>query len=113
MTNPETPDAIGDLRSWFEGVVSQNYRLLFATAYRQLGAVQDAEDAVQTAVLKAFSQLGTLKDRAAAVGWLARITRHTCLDMRKRGGATKISTVGEDEDVVLDRPQQSSSGALG
>lgn len=109
QTTPEQPQ---DLRSWFEGVVSQNYKLLFATAYRQLGDVQDSEDAVQSAVLKAFSQLGTLKDPAAVVGWLARITKHTCLDMRKRGGATKIANFGDAEEVVMNQQQPERSGAL-
>jgi DNA-directed RNA polymerase specialized sigma24 family protein len=79
-------------RAWFEQIITQNYRLLFATAYRQLGNAQDAEDAVQTSVLKAFGQLETLKNPATVVGWLVMITRRTGLDMRKRGGATKIAT---------------------
>jgi RNA polymerase sigma-70 factor, ECF subfamily len=112
LASSEVPSTPGEIRAWFESIVAKNYRLLFAVAYRRLGNVQDAEDAVQSSVLKGLAQLDKLKTPGTVVGWLATITRHTCLDMRKRGGSTKIGQLPEDLDLPADPPRSTGAGAL-
>src|SRR3954471_82605 len=83
-TVPVMP-SVAELRSWFEEQVVENHRLFYSIAYQVLRDAHEAEDAVQTAVCKAWSNLGELHDPAAVVGWVAKITRHTAIDMgRKR-----------------------------
>lgn len=49
-----------------------------ATAIALLGYTDEAEDAVQDAVLTALRRLGDLRDPAAAGPWLKAIVRNTC-----------------------------------
>lgn len=46
--------------------------------------VVDAQDLTQEVYLKAYRNIGTLKDVALSKHWLFRITRNTCLDFRKK-----------------------------
>lgn len=52
--------------------------------YRMLGSAPEAEDAVQDAMLKAWSARASLRDESALRAWLYRIATHVCLD-RARG----------------------------
>ncbi|MEM1212797.1 MAG: sigma-70 family RNA polymerase sigma factor [Planctomycetota bacterium] len=76
-----TPRPHENLREWFERVVGTHYNLFFATAYTILGDKQEAEDAVQTGVLKAFQKLSTLDEARAIVAWLKTIVQRTALDL--------------------------------
>src|SRR6476619_2676748 len=58
---------------------------LHAHAYRMLGSVHDAEDAMQDALLRAWRGLPRFDGRSALKSWLYRIVTNTCLDLiRKR-----------------------------
>jgi len=76
--------SVPELRQWFEQQVVENHRLFYAIAYQVLGDAHEAEDAVQASVCKAWSSLGELSDPKAVVGWVAKITRHTAIDLRRK-----------------------------
>ncbi|WP_230859381.1 RNA polymerase sigma factor SigJ [Actinoplanes aureus] len=57
----------------------QHRRYLFAVAYRLLGSVADAEDAVQEAYLRLWA--GAPADLASPRAWLTTVTSRICLDM--------------------------------
>jgi RNA polymerase sigma-70 factor (ECF subfamily) len=88
--------SVADLRQWFEKSVVDNHRLFYSIAYQVLGDAHEAEDAVQTSVCKAWTNLGELHDPAALVGWVAKITRHTAID----AGRKRRERVADDEEMA-------------
>lgn len=77
-------------------LVNAERRRLVALAYRMLGTVSDAEDAVQEAFLRWYRL--DEADRAAIAnpaGWLTRVTSRICLDMLGTARARRERYVGQ------------------
>jgi RNA polymerase sigma-70 factor (ECF subfamily) len=53
---------------------------LHAHCYRMLGSVQDAEDALQDASLRAWRAIGKFEGRSSVRSWLYTICTNTCLN---------------------------------
>lgn len=110
-----------DLKRWFTSVVEDNYRLLYVTAFHLLSRRQDAEDAVQEGVLKAYGKLATLKSPEVVLIWLKRIVRHTALDMlrgRRRKDEKHLDEAGWEaagpvEAPMTDQPSGLEAGETG
>ncbi len=68
----------------FERAVDSHRRELHAHCYRMLGSVQDAEDAIQEAMLRAWRSRDKLADPAALRAWLYRIATNASLDLIAR-----------------------------
>ena len=68
----------------FAALVEPHRRDLHAHCYRMLGSLQDAEDALQDALLRAWRGLGRFEGRASLRTWLHRIATNACLDLPKR-----------------------------
>ncbi|HEX6337140.1 MAG TPA: sigma-70 family RNA polymerase sigma factor [Jiangellaceae bacterium] len=73
----------GDSRA-FERLVAAHRRELHAHCYRMLGSVQDAEDAVQEALLAAWRGLPGFEGRSSLRSWLHRIATNACLRLIDR-----------------------------
>jgi RNA polymerase sigma-70 factor (TIGR02960 family) len=68
----------------FELLVARHRRDLYAHCYRMLGSVQDAEDAVQEALLGAWKGLASFEGRSSLRTWLVRVATHACLRLSSR-----------------------------
>jgi len=100
----------GDTLS-FESLVGRHATPLYNLALRMLANPDDAQDAVQEAMVKAFTNLKTFAGRSAVSTWLYRITYNVCLDEIKRRGKRGVpfSALGDEGEgaaaEVLTHPE--------
>jgi RNA polymerase sigma-70 factor (ECF subfamily) len=76
--------ATGGNSAAFSALAERHRRELQVHAYRMLGSLEDAEDAVQDALLRAWRGRSTYDRRAPFRAWLYRITTNVCLRMLER-----------------------------
>lgn len=67
----------------FTALAEQHRGELRAYCYRMLGSVQDADDAVQEALLRAWRGLGRFEGRSSVRAWLYAIATNTALDITR------------------------------
>ena len=65
----------------FNTVAERYRRELLIHCYRMLGSLQDAEDAVQDALLRAWKYRESLKEGVPVRPWLYRVATNACLDV--------------------------------
>jgi RNA polymerase sigma-70 factor, ECF subfamily len=65
-------------------LVEEHRAALHAHCYRMLGSVQDAEDALQEALLGAWRGLARFEGRSSLRSWLYRIATNACLKLIER-----------------------------
>ena len=70
--------------AWFSREIEKLGPTLFRVAFAILRNRTDCEDAAQNAVLKAYRNLDTLKERRNFKTWLIRILKNECFDTLKR-----------------------------
>lgn len=75
-------------RRAFDELVGPNRRELHVHCYRMLGSFEDAEDAVQETLLRAWSRIETYAGTSTFRAWLYAIATNACLDVlrRRKGG---------------------------
>lgn len=106
--NTAAPDAsfvIEGSAEAFGALVDPFRRELLVHCYRMLGSIDDAEDAVQDAFVRAWNGRGTFQRSISFRAWLYRIATNACLDAierRKRGRAREEHLgVGPFPDELL------------
>ena len=68
----------------YQRLIEPHRSELHAHCYRMLGSVQDAEDALQEALLRAWRGLPKFEGRSSLRSWLYRIATNTSLDAIER-----------------------------
>src|ERR1700716_3037013 len=76
--------AIQGDRDAFEMIIRTQSRALFAIAYGILQNREEAEDAVQDALVKAWKSRWRVRDPEKFPAWLAMIARHRARDVFRR-----------------------------
>jgi RNA polymerase sigma-70 factor (ECF subfamily) len=71
--------ATADQSAEFEACVARHRAELHAYCYRMLGSLQDAEDALQDALLGAWRGLAGFEGRSALRSWLYRVATNACI----------------------------------
>ena len=83
--NPQRNELANLDHHGFDRLVEAYHRQLRVHCYRMLGSLQDAEDAVQDALLRAWESRDTFEGRASVRNWLYKIATNVCLDrLRQR-----------------------------
>ncbi len=67
----------------FGELIEAHHAELRAYCYRMLGSLQDAEDALQDALLRAWRGLSGFEGRSSVRSWLYTIAGHTALDIAR------------------------------
>jgi RNA polymerase sigma-70 factor, ECF subfamily len=100
----ETPSKKGTTQAW-EQVLSSRLPLFYRQAYRLLGNAADAEDAVQDALLAAYTHLDQFKGQSQISTWLMSILVNCArLQLRRRPRNTHVALdepIGESQTVSL------------
>src|SRR6059058_3708569 len=114
--------AIHGDREAFEMIIRTQSRALFAIAYGILQNREEAEDAVQDALIKAWKSRWRVRDPEKFPAWLATIARYRARDVfRKRRTVPLSATIEEAAeasstqpmaDTDLDRQLHSALAAL-
>jgi RNA polymerase sigma-70 factor (ECF subfamily) len=114
--------AIHGDRDAFEMIIRTHSRTLFAIAYGILQNREEAEDAVQDALIKAWKSRWRVRDPEKFPAWLGMIARHRARDVfRKRrklpedleGHAPSCPTTSSSDDTTaLDRQLHSALAEL-
>jgi RNA polymerase sigma-70 factor (ECF subfamily) len=114
--------AIHGDREAFEMIIRTHSRPLFAIAYGILQNREEAEDAVQDALVKAWKSRWRVRDPEKFPAWLCMIVRHRSRDVfRKRrpvpeknleGHALSCPTSAGSDTTVIDQQLHSALAAL-
>ena len=88
----------------FAALVSLHRERLWAVALRTLGDRDDAADALQDALLKAYRSAASFRGEAAVSTWLHRIVVNACLDRVRRRQARPTVPLPDYADQALANP---------
>ena len=89
----------------FEELFYRHHRQLHRVARLTSRSAEDAEDALQDAMVSAHRGAGSFRQDAAVSSWLHRIVVNACLD-RLRRNKTHLTTALDDVYPVADRTAQ-------
>ncbi|MGD7788409.1 RNA polymerase subunit sigma-70 [Propionibacteriaceae bacterium Y1700] len=107
MSNEQVQQWLADARAGDAdafGRLAEHHRAeLVLHAYRMLGRLDDAEDAVQDAVLRAWQAVGSFRGDASVRTWLHRLTTNVCLDRRATAERRRslLARTAVDQQVVV------------
>ena len=88
--------------SAYSELVKRYSTLAFRTAYRITRNQQDAEDAMQDSLLRAFNRINTFDGRSAFATWLTRIAINTSLMILRKRRKHASTCRDDDEEIDLE-----------
>ncbi|WP_305093195.1 RNA polymerase sigma factor SigM [Prescottella sp. R16] len=83
----------------FAELLRRHYEHLWHVARRTSYTVEDAEDALQEALVSAHRKAGTYRADAAVRSWLHTIVVNACLDRHRRNRARPAVSLSTDESI--------------
>src|SRR6266702_659304 len=100
--------AIRGDRDAFEMIIRTHSRTLFAIAYGILQNREEAEDAVQDALVKAWKSRWRVRDPEKFPAWLCMIARHRARDVFRKRRPVPLS----EETIEMAEPESVDTTAL-
>ena len=87
--------------SAYSELVKRHSTLAFRTAYRITQNKQDAEDAMQESLFRAFNRITSFDGRAAFATWLTRIAINSSLIILRKRRKHASTSLDDDEEIDL------------
>ena len=100
--------AIHGDREAFEMIIRTHSRTLFAIAYGILQSREEAEDAVQDSLVKAWKRRWRVRDPEKFPAWLATVTRHKAHDVFRKRRTVPLS----EQLTESIEPERTNTSAL-
>ncbi|GGH21439.1 RNA polymerase sigma factor [Paenibacillus segetis] len=92
---------------YFQPIVEMYQRQIYVYCCRMLGCRQDAQDAVQDILFKAYTKLELYEPRASFSSWLYKIAYHHCLNLlRKRRIHQRVMQLFKPLDITESTEQK-------
>ena len=88
----------------FEALVTPHEQMLWRTCWRLTGNEEDARDALQEAMLKAWRSLAGFEGRSSLSTWLYAIAVRCCQDQRRRKAVRPSTSLDEMQEAGFDPP---------
>src|SRR5207237_10372723 len=101
------PAIHGD-REAFEMIIRTQSRALFAIAYGILQNREEAEDAVQDALVKAWKSRWRVRDPEKFPAWLCMIARHRARDVFRKRVPIRLAT----ERIEMNEPETTDPASI-
>lgn len=99
----------GDERA-FGALTEPHRRRLHSHCYRMLGSRDDADDALQETLVRAWRGLWNLDDADRLPSWLFRIATNVCLDALDRRKRTAVVARDEPDADAVEAPPAVAAG---
>lgn len=102
---------MGKKKRNFKQLASEYYPQMFRFALARLGSVEDAEDVVQEACVKALHSFGDLREPSRAQSWLMQILVNTIRDhVRKESKQPDIVRIDDVAETDITTFEKTSEG---
>jgi len=88
----------------FERLANEHKDVVYRQMIRACGNREDAEDVLVEALLKAYRNLGNLRDTSAFRAWLAQIARRVCWQLKEREALLPVLQLSELEEEGKEIP---------
>lgn len=89
----------------FIGLYEEVYKDLYKIAYYYMGNKSEAEDAVSDAVLKAYENFNSLKNKDAFKAWITKILINTCKSRMRSWFKKNVDTdevdISYEQDLTI------------
>ncbi len=92
----------------FEKLVKAHEKGVYNLALRMLGNEQDALDASQEAFFRAYRSLDRFRGDSKFSVWLYRVTGNVCLDMLRKAGRRRESSLTDEDGEDMPLPDERS-----
>jgi RNA polymerase sigma-70 factor (ECF subfamily) len=96
----------GDARS-FEVLARRHQAALYRVAVRVLGDPDEAEDALQEALLDAWRRIGAFRAESAFSTWMYRVVTNRCMGMLRSRRPVPVERM-DDTAAVADSPEHTA-----
>lgn len=96
----------------FEQLVTPLEKTIWRLCFHMMGNLHDAEEALQTTMIKAWEKIGSFRGESSFETWLYRIGINSCTDMLRRIDREQKRVALQESDVSADSPEHQKADSV-